>query len=373
MDSNDQAFVSEEDGEQSPGCSDSAELQEQSQTAAFGDVKLTKKQQRRLEKKERNAEMRPIWRAKSRENRKKRKAEARERGEELPHKISKKNTMANSSCSVKVVIDCSFDHLMNEREIISLENQIQRCYSTNRRMDQPLQLYVGSFNGKIKERMEAKVPYKSWDLILKDEAYHEFLEKDNIVYLSSESPNVLSELEADKAYIIGGLIDHNIHKGLCHQLAEKNQINHAQLPIREFIDMKGRKVLTIDHVFEILAKFTETKNWEESFLAALPKRKEVVGKSSNNFTLLSNRKTGEEGNVKDNETVVDNKSENLDADTVNSIQDLLSGDVNNDLTNSGSDSQVLCDSPAVTDVKSIDIDDTSCGLSVTSSENLSAS
>ncbi|CAG2230206.1 RG9MTD [Mytilus edulis] len=112
--------------------------------------------------------------------------------------------------------------------------------------------------------------------------YHEEFDKDKIVYLSGDSPNVLEDLSDDHVYIIGGLVDHNQYKGMCHQLAVEQGMSHAQLPI---------------DIFEILLKYSETKDWKESFFSVIPQRKVV-----NN--------TDKEESVTKQETDVDNAPSN---------------------------------------------------------------
>ena len=99
-----------------------------------------------------------------------------------------------------------------------------------------------------------------------------------IIYLTSDSNNVISSLEDDVYYVIGGLVDHNLHKGVSLDFAIKNNLKHGRLPIDEFVQMKTRKVLTINHVFHIITLVTENKSWQEAFLQVLPERKGVVVK-----------------------------------------------------------------------------------------------
>lgn len=57
------------------------------------------------------------------------------------------------------------------------------------------------------------------DITISTEHYSEVVPKEELVYLTSDSPNVLEELDPKKAYVIGGLVDHNHHKvGLAPQL-----------------------------------------------------------------------------------------------------------------------------------------------------------
>ncbi|OAV95393.1 hypothetical protein PTTG_05446 [Puccinia triticina 1-1 BBBD Race 1] len=102
----------------------------------------------------------------------------------------------------------------------------------------------------------------------------EMLGPENVIYLSADSTNVLTELEPNKVYVIGSIVDHNRHKNLCLDLAGQHRFQHAQLPISEhFSELKTRKVLTVNQVFEILVNYLEDKDWKKAFERVIPARK----------------------------------------------------------------------------------------------------
>ncbi|XP_018549360.1 RNA (guanine-9-)-methyltransferase domain-containing protein 2 isoform X2 [Lates calcarifer] len=180
--------------------------------------------------------------------------------------------------SLRLVVDCSFDNLMLIKDVRKLHKQIQRCYAENRRAVHPVQFYLTSLGGQLKQSMDEKD--KGWvnwkDITIKTEHYSEVVAKEDLVYLTSDSPNVLEELDQKKAYVIGGLVDHNHHKGITFEKAKELGINHAQLPLSSFVKMNSRKVLAVNHVFEIILAYLEKGSWQEAFFTILPQRKGAV-------------------------------------------------------------------------------------------------
>ncbi|TFK43841.1 guanine-1-methyltransferase-domain-containing protein [Crucibulum laeve] len=232
----------------------------------------------------------------------------------------------------KVVVDLGFDEMMNEKEISSLCSQLAYTYSANRQSSFPFSLIYTSLNGRTFDRLESmnEAGYKRW---IKTQWWNEsyeglWLGKDSassskfeaasvqesssavstaqdsqdtlktqysrqpesagiehhndvqkkVVYLTADSEDELTELKADEIYIIGGICDHNRYKNLCLNKAKASGIRTARLPIGRYLaSLPTRKVLTVNQVFEILLKWVETKDWEESFYSVIPKRKFQAG------------------------------------------------------------------------------------------------
>lgn len=248
---------------------------------------MSKKQRKRLMKHQQFVEKRKIKRQEKKERKKEKKRKLQEErnaegGEVLANVAGTFSKRFKSMCSedassLRIAIDLSFDDLMNDRDMLKLLKQVQRTYSINRRAEHPVQLYITSFGSKAKSKLqEIQLNYQQWDIHIKTEPYSEVFNKEDVIYLTSDSPNVLSEVDESKAYIIGGLVDHNHHKGICYKQALERDIAHAQLPITEFVKLNSRKVLTVNHVFEILLRFTESKSWKEAFYKVLPARKIVL-------------------------------------------------------------------------------------------------
>lgn len=256
---------------------------------------MSKRQRKRLQKRQFFVEHRKIKRKEKKERKKAQKRKLQEGKETEDGKegvSSASDNLTNNkeklSCekkkfrsmnsehasSLRVAIDLSFDDLMTDRDIHKLLKQIQRTYSINRRADRPIQLYLTSFGGRSKTILdEIHCKYTSWDVHIKEESYGDVFSQEDVVYLTSDSPNVLSEVDESKAYIIGGLVDHNHHRGLCYRLAVERGIAHARLPISECVKLKSRTVITVNHVFEIMLLYSQTKDWKESLVQVLPARK----------------------------------------------------------------------------------------------------
>ncbi|XP_006023740.1 tRNA methyltransferase 10 homolog A [Alligator sinensis] len=240
---------------------------------------MSKRQRKKLLKQKQWEEQRDMRRQKRKEKRQKRKLKRQSQPESNNEGSDRKRMRRDIVPSnLRLIVDCSFDSLMVLKDVKKLHKQIQRCYAENRKALHPVQFYLTSHGGQLKNNMnENDKGWVNWkDIHIRSEHYSELMKKEDLMYLTSDSPNILNELDETKAYVIGGLVDHNHHKGITYRKALEEGINHAQLPLGNFVKMNTRKVLAVNHVFEIILAYLEKRDWKEAFFSVLPQRKGAV-------------------------------------------------------------------------------------------------
>ena len=232
---------------------------------------------------------------------------------------------------ITIVLDCGFDDLMNDKERKSLGSQVTRSYSDNHKSPFQSHLLVSSFGGPLKDRFEglleghhhswkgvrfleedfvqAAEQAKAWmkgdssgrlagvfeEKAIADQPVDELIRSGEVVYLTSDSPNTLTELRPYSTYIVGGLVDRNRHKGICYKRAMERGVKTAQLPIGDYMQMASRFVLATNHVVEIMLRWLELGDWGKAFLQVMPKRKGGMLKHTAGETNEQPSRENEEG------------------------------------------------------------------------------
>ncbi|KAH8286627.1 hypothetical protein KR018_002453 [Drosophila ironensis] len=234
------------------------------------------------------AEVRKLRREKERERKKQKRREAKEQGLPLRTGPSRKELKmrqaavpGDGQAALSVAIDLDYDDLMHERDIAKCVKQCLRIYTINRRSAQPGRLHFTGIrrNGHIHESFKKNDGWENWHVAYHfDTTHREVFAPEQMVYLTCESDEVLDKLQPGCTYVIGGLVDHNHLKGLCHRRATEAGLRTARLPLSEHVDMKTRSVLSTFHVFELLTKVAAGQDWTSAILGTIPLRKGAKAK-----------------------------------------------------------------------------------------------
>ena len=190
---------------------------------------------------------------------------------------------------------------MKFKEQNSLASQLRYCYAQNKRSENPVFMSVAGMsetgntfsqlkkvNGFPEQWLSRAFSHSSEPLekmhgvaVASDdddgEKKTQTIDTSKIVYLTSDSDNILEHLDDSKVYVIGGIVDRNRLKGTTMKKAQELGIATAKLPIEQYLKLVATKVLTVNHVFEILLKYrTHGNDWKKAMLDVLPARKDIT-------------------------------------------------------------------------------------------------
>lgn len=192
-----------------------------------------------------------------------------------------------------LVFDMSYESNMSRREIDNTICQLMEAEGWNRRSLEPFHLHFCNLqpNQAYEQELLQRYGANTWnDLFVTSThlPYVDLFPREQLVYLTADSPNVLRTFDPSKVYIIGALVDHSIQRGLSLANAKRLKLATARLPLDEFLNWEiGAKNLTLDQMMKIMVCLKETGKWEEA-LKFVPRRKhggfyqQNVGKENNN-------------------------------------------------------------------------------------------
>lgn len=177
-----------------------------------------------------------------------------------------------------LVIDLSYEGNMSKREIENTVSQLIDVEGYNRRDLEPYHLHFCNLqpDSYYKQQLIKRYGAETWDRLFitsTDKQHVEVFPREQLVYLTADSPNVLRTYDHDKVYIIGGLVDRAIQPGLSLANAKRLKLATARLPLNEYFQWGlGAKNLTLDQMIRILLTLKETGKWKEA-LKFVPTRK----------------------------------------------------------------------------------------------------
>ena len=128
--------------------------------------------------------------------------------EETKNRLTKvvENGIQND-CNVCVNIDCSFNDKMTDNEIISLAQQLGKCYAAYRKMDNPFYMTFTSLQGNLLDSLKRfeGFPDKWIMKMTEDHFTKEFEQKcqeNKVIYLSADAEEEITEFQNGYIYIV---------------------------------------------------------------------------------------------------------------------------------------------------------------------------
>ncbi|KAH8297427.1 hypothetical protein KR044_011710, partial [Drosophila immigrans] len=179
----------------------------------------------------------------------------------------------------KLVLDCSYDQHMNNRESSYAAKQLMLCFAENRQNDQPFDLHYCStnFKGNCMQILKRYIPTMlnpEFPMNVHSECFTEVFPKKQLVYLTPHCREDLVSYDPDDIYIVGAMVDTVNNEPLSLAKAKRLGLRMARLPLDRYLQWGAGsgKSLTLNQMISIMLDLKNTGDWNTA-LQHVPRRK----------------------------------------------------------------------------------------------------
>lgn len=178
-----------------------------------------------------------------------------------------------------IVIDCSYEDQMVQRETTNAAKQVTFAFGDNRIHKQPFNLRLCNvdMDSHFMKELKKLMPFveQPWfPMNIHEKSYLDIFHKKDLVYLTPHCREELTTFDHDAVYIIGCLVDKVNNEPLSMAKAKREGIRMAKLPLDRYLEWGtgAKKNLNINHMVQILLDLKVSSDWEYA-LRHVPRRK----------------------------------------------------------------------------------------------------
>ncbi|TKS93055.1 tRNA methyltransferase 10 -like protein B [Collichthys lucidus] len=199
--------------------------------------------------------------------------------------ITKERLAEAQSTGPKLCVDLSMTDSMSDKEISRLAGQLRRLYGSNKKAARPFHVFLTDLREDsrlYRECLRMNDGFLNYTMDITEESCLDLFPAEAVVYLTPDADEALETVDADKVYVLGGLVDESIQKKLSFSRASELSVHTARLPIDEYMVKKDNaknfhsKILAVNQVFDILSTFRRTGSWTQALQAWFPQAKGYV-------------------------------------------------------------------------------------------------
>lgn len=178
----------------------------------------------------------------------------------------------------KIVFDMDYDGQMSTKLRRYTALHLKNGIADNRNSHSPFAPYLCNVNMKAEtmKQVQTLIPNiqsAKYPIQLEEKCFTEMFPKEQLIYVTPYSPNVLKDYDANDIFVIPGILDYGFGGPVTMAKAKQLGIRTAYFPLNRYLNWgRGSKGLPLNIITNILLDFKNTRDWKIA-LRHVPARK----------------------------------------------------------------------------------------------------